>query len=75
VPHSWLPSGSTASFRHALIIDGQVAGTWRVQRQPRRNLIHVVPLRRLTGSERRAVGDAADRYAQFVATPTALTIG
>ena len=61
-------------FQHALLVDGQVAGTWRVQRQPRLNLIHVVPLRRLTGPERRGVGKAADRYARFVATPVELAI-
>jgi hypothetical protein len=61
-------------FQHVLLVDGQIAGTWRVQRQPGVNLVHVIPLRRLTGTERRAVGHAAERYARFVAVPVEFTI-
>ena len=79
VPHgapSLVASSSRGQviFQHALIADGQVAGTWRVQRQPRLNLIRVVPLRRLTGPERRGVADAADRYGRFLAAPVELAI-
>jgi hypothetical protein len=79
VPHgpSTVASGPRASvtFRHALAIAGQVAGTWRTQRSgktPRTASgcrIDVYPMRRLTSAERRAVAEAAERYARFLSVP------
>ncbi len=61
------PQGGYVQFQHAIVIDGQVAGTWRTARQPRGALeVRVVPHRRLSATERRAVGDAARRYGRFV---------
>jgi hypothetical protein len=71
-----VPHGANAmmSFRsrerfqypHALVIDGQVAGTWRVRPAARSMSIEVVPYRRLTPRERRELNAAARRYAGFV---------
>ena len=62
VPHATLPRGSAISFQHALVIDGQVAGTWRV-----RNLeMTITPIRALTARERKATRDAAARYERFL---------
>jgi Winged helix DNA-binding domain len=62
VPHATLPRGSTVTFQHALVIEGQVAGTWRMK-----NLVMTItPVRRLTGRERKAARDAASRYEQFL---------
>lgn len=75
VPHvsSRGASGERAQvvFQHALVIDGQVAGTWRPERQGRSALIHAIPLRRLTAAEREALAAAVDRYARFLAAPVA----
>lgn len=73
VPHgpSVITSGSTASvtFQHALVIAGQVGGTWRVTRTSRGVSINATPLRRLTGPERRALAETVDRYERFVSAP------
>ena len=70
VPHG--PSGIAAApralavtFQHALVIAGQVAGTWRTGRSSSAVLIDAYPLRRLTRSERRELTDAVQRYSRF----------
>jgi hypothetical protein len=73
VPHapSTLTSkpGEPVTFQHALVIDGQVAGTWRTMRQAQRVLMRVFPLRRLSSEERRAIGETAERYERFLSVP------
>ena len=66
-----VPHGSAAltiregvTFQHALIIDGQVAGTWRLTRDMSGPAAVPVPLRRLTSTERKAVADAVQRRAE-----------
>jgi hypothetical protein len=62
VPHATWPRGSGLTFQHALVIDGQVAGTWRMK-----NLeMTITPLRTLTAPERKAARDAASRYERFL---------
>ena len=63
-----VPHGSAAltvregvTFQHALIIDGQVAGTWRLARDASGRTPVPVPLRQLTPTERRAVAAAVQR--------------
>jgi hypothetical protein len=78
VPHrpSVIASGAATPviFQHALIIAGQVAGTWRVTRKLGTVLIDAVPLRRLSRPERRALGEAVQRYERFLGAPTELSI-
>ncbi len=64
----------TATFQHALVIGGHVAGTWRTTRDSRPVRIKAVALRKLTGPERRALSEAADRYEQFLGAPVNLAI-
>jgi hypothetical protein len=64
----------SVTFRHAVVIAGHVAGTWRTIRQEGGLLVHVIPLRRLTGRERRALGDTARRYERFLSVPVELRI-
>jgi hypothetical protein len=52
-------------FQHALIVDGQVAGTWRTT-PSQVGAATIVPLRRLKGDERRALAEAVLRYKRFV---------
>jgi hypothetical protein len=68
VPHSWQPSGSTVTFRHALIVDGQVAGTWNVARNHAGLAMTISPGRTLTRQERRAMREAVSRYERFLET-------
>jgi hypothetical protein len=68
VPHgpSTIRAGSrTVAFRHALVIDGQVAGTWHVSENTPVS-IEVTPLRTLDRSERRAVEAAVEGCRGFL---------
>ena len=60
-------------FQHALVIDGQVAGTWRLTERAGSLTIDVVPMRRLTARDRRELADAATRYGRFVGMPATLS--
>jgi hypothetical protein len=62
------------TFQHALVVSGQVVGTWRVVRQPDGAVVTVVPLRRLTGPERHGIAKAASRYERYLGVPVTLTI-
>jgi hypothetical protein len=78
VPHtaSTIRSSSrrTVTFQHALVIAGQVAGTWRPVRNAAGVMVDVAPLRRLTGPERHAVAQTATRYGRFLDVPVSLSI-
>jgi hypothetical protein len=66
--------GRPVNFQHAVIIDGTVAGTWRITRMSKAIAMRATMLRRLTSRERRAVADAARRYEQFQVVSVALTV-
>jgi hypothetical protein len=78
VPHG--PSGIAAAsgqgvtFQHAVVIDGQVAGTWRTFRGARDVTVTVTPLRRLRPADCRALASAAGRYQRYLEVDVALTI-
>ena len=79
VPHgpSTLASSGPrpVTFQHAIILRGQVAGTWRTTRRAGEISMHAIPLRRLGRAERGAVGQAVRRYERFVSAGVTLTIG
>ena len=58
--------GGYGTFQHAVVIGGQVAGTWRVT--PRRDDVKVIlpPSRRLRPDEERNLAAAIARYRRFV---------
>ncbi len=70
VPHG--PGAIRASarspviFQHALVVDGQVVGTWRNRRTTAAHVVDVATLRRLTTRERRALEEAANRYREYL---------
>jgi hypothetical protein len=68
VPHVRLgpTRAEVVIFQHALIINGQVAGTWRTAPDSRPAPVALFPLRRLTAAETRALGEAVGRYSRFV---------
>ena len=78
VPHG--PSNLAASpgqfvtFQHAVIINGHVAGTWRTTRDSRDVDVDVTLLRPAKRGERRAIEEAADRYARFIDQPVELRV-
>jgi hypothetical protein len=70
VPHSVSvlssASGGAVTFQHAVVIRGQVAGTWRIARQGNAIQIAIWLLRPITDIERRALVRAAARYERFM---------
>jgi hypothetical protein len=62
------------TFQHALVIAGQVAGTWRTPQTRSTPSVEVVPLRRLTRSERSGIDEAIKRYSRFLGSPVSVTI-
>jgi hypothetical protein len=62
VPHG--PSTYTLGpMKHALVIDGQVAGTWTTDRTGK---VSVTPVRRLTPAERAGVDVETARFGNFI---------
>lgn len=57
--------GGYGTFQHAVVIGGQVTGTWRTPGQAA-GTVQVIPTRRLTPNERRAVNQEVARYTRFV---------
>jgi hypothetical protein len=73
-PSTIASSRGPVNFRHALVIDGHVAGTWRTARHEEGVQLLVVPLRRLSGREKRALDEAVERYERFLSVPVALSV-
>jgi hypothetical protein len=67
-------SRESVTFQHALVIAGQVAGTWRMTNAGDGIAISVFPLRSLTKLERGQINEAAGRYRQFIGTPVTVSI-
>ncbi len=77
VPHgpSTIRRGVTAvQFRHAVVIDGQVAGTWTVERRRDATVVAVTPMRDVTARERRGIEAASLRYGRFLAAPVSVSV-
>jgi len=68
VPHgstTIVTNGRVVGFMHAMVIDGQVTGTWRTA-ATRPGEVDLTPLRRLTESERHELAVVRRGYARFV---------
>jgi len=61
-------------FQHALVADGQVAGTWRVLRRPDQVMVDVALLRRFTAAERQGMAEAVARYSRFLGMQVWLSV-
>jgi Winged helix DNA-binding domain len=73
VPH--IQDSSWASnLRHALVIGGQVTGTWRTILAATRVTLVAEPVRRLSAVERRALTRAAAGYGRFLGVPLTLSV-
>lgn len=77
VPHSVALNasgpGGPLPFLHPLVIDGQLAGTWRPVPAAPGVVVRVVA-RKLKRSERTALAEAAARYGRFLDAPVMLRI-
>ena len=68
------PAYVLGGFQHALLVGGQVAGTWSVLSVPEGMVVDVRPLRRLSQVERRALAQAVTRYRRFLGIPVSLSV-
>ena len=68
------PAYVLGGFQHALVIGGQVAGTWRTTRTPTGVTLVVEPARRLGTGERRGLAREVTRYQRFLGVPVSLSI-
>jgi hypothetical protein len=62
------------TFQHALVVGGQVAGTWRVHNHSDGVKLDVAVLRRLSAAERQGLADAVTRYGRFLSVPSSFTV-
>jgi len=62
------------SFHNALLVGGQVEGTWRTIPGPEGVVVDVRALRRLTPGERRGVAREVTRYRRFLGMPVSLSV-
>lgn len=67
-------AGSPGTLHQAVVIAGQVAGTWKVVRKPDRFHVGVTTHRAWTGRERRATAEAIARYGSFLETEALLVV-
>ena len=68
------PAYVLGGFQHALLVGGQVAGTWRTIQRPEGLVVDVRTLRRLTLVERRGLAQAVTRYRRFLGVPVSLSV-
>jgi hypothetical protein len=73
VPHT-IYSAWTRNIRHALVIGGQLAGTWSTIPAAKGVMLEVETSRRLTAGERRALARVAARYGRFLGVPVSLSL-
>jgi hypothetical protein len=62
------------SFHNALVVGGQVAGTWRTIAGAEGVVVDVGVLRRLTPGERRGLAREVTRYQRFLGVPVSLSV-
>jgi winged helix DNA-binding protein len=62
------------SFHNALVVGGQVVGTWRTIAGPKGPMIDVRTLRRLTPGERGGLDREVKRYQRFLSMRVALSV-
>jgi len=68
------PAGQAGNYP-VLLVDGVVGGVWHQRRSGRKLAITVEPLRELTASQRRQLGDEVDLVAAVMEAPATLTVG
>ena len=68
------PAYAIGNFLHALVIGGQVAGTWRTIPDDRGFVVDVRTLRRITAGERRGLAQTVTRYGRFLGVPVSLSV-
>jgi hypothetical protein len=65
--------GGNGVFIPTLVLDGQVAGTWRRSTRATSVAVSASPFTRLTASDRKEFGVPLARYAEFLGAPTTIS--
>jgi hypothetical protein len=65
--------GGPTIFQHPIIIDGQVAGTWKTTRGANGHAVTVASIEPLGTRERRGLDDAVTRYTRFLGADVTVT--
>jgi hypothetical protein len=68
------PAYLLGNFQHALVIGGQVAGTWRLSTDRNSIGVKVETLRPLSGGERRMLDREIKRYSRFLGAQVSLSV-
>jgi Winged helix DNA-binding domain len=68
------PAYLMGNFQHAVVIGGQVAGTWRPTVSRKGVTVNVDPLRPLTPAERRNLVVEVARYQRFLGAPVSMSV-
>jgi len=68
-----LDARSNPLFQHTLVINGQVAGTWKRTLKKDAVIIELDPFAPLTKSEKQTVSAAAEKYGKFLELPVAFS--
>jgi hypothetical protein len=68
------PYLAIANFWHAVVIHGQIAGTWRTTRKSAEVLVDVTLSARPAPPTRHELAAAAERYGRFVDLPVSLSV-
>jgi len=61
-------------FQHALVIAGQVAGTWRIAQSAGGVSLEIAAVRRLTRTEQARLDEVAQRYGRFTGATVSLAV-
>jgi Winged helix DNA-binding domain len=68
------PAYLMGNFQHALVSEGQVAGTWRTTATRKGVAVTVETLRPLSAGERRRLEREVTRYSRFIGIPVSLLV-
>jgi hypothetical protein len=66
--------GRAMRFQHALVIGGQVVGTWRIAQSTDGVSLEVAAVRRLTRIEEERLAEVAQRYGRFTGADVSLSM-
>jgi hypothetical protein len=67
-------SGGPTTFQHPIVVDGQVAGTWKTARGANGHTVEVSPNTPLGARERRGLDDAIASYRRFLGADVSASI-
>jgi hypothetical protein len=76
VPFTWTMGWSQGDVkvRHALVVDGSVAGTWNTSKKSGTRVVEVTLFRKFNANERRALEKEGARYARFTGDAVSMVV-